>query len=238
MPPSTISPNSCALSPWAETPESVPKAMLDIGGEPIIRHILGIYFHYGINDFILCLGHLKEKIEEYFETEAARAHGWNVSLRDTGAETNTGGRVFRVRDELEGEENFCVTYGDGVSDVDIEALIGFHKGHGRIGTLLAARPLSQFGVLDIDDENNVREFHEKPPLEHWINGGFFVFKREFLDYLDENVVLEQRPLERLAAEGELKAFHHTGFWKCLDTYKDYLEMNRLCDEGADVWRKW
>ncbi len=218
--------------------ESVPKAMLEIGGAPIIRHILGIYSHYGINDFILCLGHLKEKIEAYFETEEPRTHGWNVSLRDTGLETNTGGRVRLVRDELEGEEKFCVTYGDGLSDVNIRELIEFHKAHGKTGTLLAAKPRSQFGILEIDGENLVREFHEKPPLDHWINGGFFVFNRGFLDYLDGDVVLEKEPLERLAAEGELVAYHHTGFWKCLDTYKDYLEMNTLCDEGNDVWRVW
>lgn len=218
--------------------ESVPKAMLDIGGEPIIRHILEIYSHFGINDFVLCLGHLKEKIEEYFSREDVRSHGWNVSLRDTGDDTNTGGRIYNVRDELATEDVFCVTYGDGVSDVNISALVEFHRSHGKIGTLLAARPLSQFGVLEIDGENFVREFHEKPPLEHWINGGFFVFKREFLGYLSEDVVLEREPLERLSEEGELKAFHHTGFWKCLDTYKDYLEMNRLCDEGKDVWRRW
>jgi glucose-1-phosphate cytidylyltransferase len=218
--------------------ESVPKAMLDVGGDPIIRHILGIYSHYGINDFVLCLGHLREKIEEYFATDEARSQDWNVSLRDTGAETNTGGRVFRVRDELEGEETFCVTYGDGLSDVNISALLGFHRSHGKTGTLLAAKPHSQFGILEIDEDDLVREFHEKPPLDHWINGGFFVFNRSFLDYLDDDVVLEKEPLERLASEGELVAFHHTGFWKCLDTYKDYLEMNRLCDEGKDAWRVW
>lgn len=218
--------------------ESIPKAMLDVGGEPIIRHILGIYSHYGIDDFILCLGHKKEKIEEYFREGSAPVEGWNVSLRDTGLDTNTGGRIDAVRDELRGEDVFCVTYGDGLSDVNIADLIAFHKAHGRIGTLLAARPFSQFGILEIDGEGLVREFHEKPPLDHWINGGFFVFDREFLDYIDGDVVLEREPLEKLASDGELVAFKHTGFWKCLDTYKDYLEMNRLCDEGADVWRKW
>ncbi len=217
---------------------AVPKALLEIGGSPILWHILKLYSHYGLNDFVLCLGHLGEKIKQFFSADDVRENDWQIAMSDTGLETNSGGRIHRIRDHLEGEGVFCVTYGDGLADIDLKALIAYHLGHGRIGTLVAAKPRSGFGVLELDQDDSVTEFREKPPLDHWINGGFFVFNRQILDYLSDDVVLEREPLEALVSERQLMAYRHGGFWKCLDTYKDYLELNQMYDSGQAAWKVW
>ena len=215
--------------------ESVPKALINIGGKPIIWHLLKIYSHYGINDFIFCLGFLGDKIKEYL---SENTEDWQITFAETGLDTNTGGRIKRVEKYLEGEKDFCVTYGDGLADVDVEKLIKFHQSHGKIATLTAVHPFSNFGLIKLDEANAVTEFQEKPRLKEWINGGFFVFNRRIFDYLDEDCVLEQAPFEGLAKERELIAFPHLGFWKCMDTFKDNLEFNQLWDEGRADWKVW
>jgi glucose-1-phosphate cytidylyltransferase len=163
---------------------------------------------------------------------------WRITFVDTGAETNTGGRVKRVRQHIGDDEMFCVTYGDGLADLDLLALLAFHHAHGKLATLTAVHPRSGFGFLQLDQDNAVTQFEEKPVLKEWINGGFFVFNRGVFDYLDEHCVLEREPLERLARAGQLIAYQHTGFWKCLDTYKDNLEFNQLWDDGEAAWKVW
>lgn len=238
--------------------QSVPKALVEIGGRPLLWHLLKLYATHGLNDFVLCLGHLGAEIKRYFlehhwlhadfTLEMGRAgdyqlrrHGaggedWRITFAETGPETSTGGRLKRAARYLEGEEVFCVTYGDGLADVDLGALIRFHDAHGRVGTLTAVRPRTSFGVLRLDGAGAVTEFQEKPVMGEWINGGFFVFRRGILDYLGEDSVLEREPLERLAAERQLMAYRHEGFWKCLDTYKDHVEFNRMWEAGEAPWR--
>lgn len=215
--------------------ESVPKALINIGGKPIIWHLLKIYSYHGINDFILCLGFLGDKIKQYL---SKNKEDWQITFAETGLDTNTGGRIKLIEKHLEGEKNFFVTYGDGLADVNIKKLLDFHKSHGKIGTLTAVHPFSNFGLIKLDEENAVTEFQEKPRLKEWINGGYFVFNRRIFDYLDENCVLEREPLEGLANERELIAFPHTGFWKCMDTFKDNLEFKQLWDEGKADWKVW
>lgn len=215
--------------------ESVPKALIKIGGKPIIWHILKIYSHYGIDDFVLCLGFLGDKIEEYL---SENNEDWRITFADTGLDTNTGGRLKKVEKYLEDDENFCVTYGDGLANVNIEKLISYHLGHNKIATLTAVHPFSNFGLIKLDENNAVSEFQEKPRLKEWINGGFFVFNKKIFDYLHENCILEREPLENLSQEKELIAFQHTGFWKCMDTYKDNLEFNQLWNENQADWKVW
>jgi glucose-1-phosphate cytidylyltransferase len=237
---------------------SVPKALIKIGGRPVIWHLLKIYSAYNLNDFVLCLGFLGNEIKRYFLeeqwlaedftlengkrlphfSENSSTENWRITFAETGLDTNTGGRIKKIEKYLEGEENFCVTYGDGLSDADLQKLIEFHKSHGKIATLTAVHPHSNFGLLEINDENLITKFQEKPLLREWINGGFFVFNRKIFDYLTEDSVLEREPFERLAGENQLAAFQHTGFWKCMDTYKDNVEFNALWDEGNPAWKVW
>jgi glucose-1-phosphate cytidylyltransferase len=217
--------------------ESIPKALVGIGGRPILWHLLNLYKTQGINDFYLCLGHLGDEIRKYFSENDA-AQEFNVTFVDTGLDTNTGGRIKKVENLVRDDDSFCVTYGDGLADIDLKSLIAFHRTHGRIGTLSAIHPRSPFGLIDIDDQASVLEFHEKPRSDEWINGGFFVFRPEMFDHLDENSVLEREPLENLSAAKELKAYKHNGFWKCMDTYKDNLEFNQLWDAGKAAWKVW
>jgi glucose-1-phosphate cytidylyltransferase len=214
---------------------SVPKALLEIGGRPILWHILKLYSHYDLRDFILCLGHLGEKISRYFGPQAEE-NNWRLVMSDTGIETNTGGRLNKVRHYLDDEDVFCVTYGDGLADIDLKTLIEFHVEHGRTATLVAVKPRSNFGLLEVEQDGTVIEFHEKPPMENWVNGGFFVFNRKIFDYLDDNSILEREPFECLARKRQLIAYRHVGFWKCLDTYKDYLELNQMYDSGQAAWK--
>ncbi len=236
---------------------SVPKALIEIGGRPVLWHLMKLYSHYGLRDFILCLGHLGDSIKRYFleqpwldndftlEMNAAgeqRVHrhrtggeDWRITFADTGLDTNTGGRVRRAARHLDDDDLFCVTYGDGLANLDLQALLAFHRAHGRLATLTAVHPRSNFGILKLDADGAVTEFEEKPVMREWINGGFFVFHRRVLDYLDDDCVLEREPLERLARERQLVAYPHTGFWKCMDTYKDNVEFNQLWDAGKAEW---
>lgn len=235
---------------------TVPKALIKIGGKPIIEHLLEIYSSYNINEFILCLGFLGSEIKRYFveqqwlgedflleNGETRKISGaelnrrWKITFAETGLDTNTGGRIKKVEKYLETDETFCVTYGDGLSDVNITELLAFHQNHGKLATLTAVQPYSAFGLIEIDEQDAVREFQEKPQLKEWINGGFFVFNREIFGYLEENSVLEQKPLEQLAQENQLMAFRHRGFWKCMDTYKDNIEFNKLW-ENNPAWKTW
>jgi len=231
-----------------ELGRAVPKALVPIGGEPVIWHLLNIFAHQGFDEFVLCLGYLKEKIRHYFAEVADDNDGKSylvnrnglrcrVMLADTGNDTNTGGRIKAVESELKGEKSFFVTYGDGLADVDLIGLKRFHDDHKRAATLTAVHPISNFGILDIASDSKVVEFKEKPKLDNWINGGFFVFNKAIFKLLDHDSVLEQEPLSNLAARGDLMAFQHSGFWKCMDTYKDSVEMNHLWETGAP-WKIW
>jgi glucose-1-phosphate cytidylyltransferase len=239
---------------------SIPKALIEIGGRPILWHLLKLYVHHGFADFILCLGYLGHDIKRYFleqhwlnadftlrlatsgDFHLHRQHSddddWELTFAETGLDTNTGGRVKRIASYLGDDEDFFVTYGDGLADLDIEDLLRFHRAHGRLATLTVVHPHSNFGILKLDDQDVVTEFHEKPLLPDWVNGGFFVFQRQVLDYLHEDSVLEREPLSRLANEGQLMAYRHTGFWKCMDTYKDNLEFNQLFEGGNAPWMVW
>lgn len=228
----------------------IPKALFRIGTEPLILHLIRAYRHFGLTDFTLSLGYLAEEFGKYFNAPVTMPGeasvpfvvgldgdpGVSVELIDTGVETNTGGRVSKLLDHVD-DETFCVTYGDGLADVDLNSLINFHKSHGKIATLTAVNPISSFGLLDLNANGAVERFREKPKLKEWINGGFFVFERRVFDYLGEDSVLEKEPFEKLAAEGELMAYRHEGFWKCMDTFKDNVELNEIWDAGAP-WKVW
>lgn len=207
----------------------VPKALVPIGGRPIIWHLMNKYAAAGHSDFILCLGFLGDKIREWVGT---LAEPWSVLPVDTGLDTNTGGRLKSVENEIAADGPFFVTYGDGLSDVDLASLLGFHREHGRIATLTAVHPVSSFGILDLAEDGAVRRFNEKPVLREWINGGFFVFEPKIFARLSIDSVLEREPLAGLAADSELVGFRHEGFWKCMDTYKDNLEFEELWARGA------
>ncbi len=209
--------------------KSVPKALVRIGDEPIIWHLLELYSHFGFDDFVICLGFLAAEIKGYFADSPLAS---NVSLVETGLDTNTGARIKKVKRFLQSEERFCVTYGDGLADIDLAKLLDFHRDHGRIATLTAVHPVSNFGLLDVGVDGRVENFREKPVLKEWVNGGFFIFERAIFDYLEDDSILEGEPLMRLADEGELMAYRHDGFWKCMDTYKDSLEFNELWKKGA------
>jgi len=219
-----------------ERTHAIPKALVEIGGRPILWHVVRIYAAQGMRRFLLLTGYLGEMIEEF-----VAATEWpepvEIECVDTGLETPTGGRVALVRDRL-ATQAFCATYADGVADLDLEALVAFHRGHSQIGTVTVVRPRSQFGLAELDPEDHVVAFEEKPRLEHWVNGGFFCFEPGFLDYLDESSVLEEAPLRHLAAIGELRAFRHAGFWDCMDTYKDAVVLNDLWKAGQAPWAVW
>jgi len=238
---------------------NLPKALIEIGEKPVIWHLLKIFSHYGYDDFVLCLGYLGSEIKRFFVEQNwldadftlekgsnlprlpknfPELENWRVTFAETGLDTNTGGRLKNVEKYLDGEETFFVTYGDGLSNVNIEQLLEFHRSHGRIATLTAVHPRTNFGIIRLDEELRVTEFQEKPVMREWINGGFFVFNRRIFEYLEENSVLEREPLERLSKERELVAFPHNGFWKCVDTFKDNLEFNELWTENRADWKVW
>jgi len=236
-----------------------PKPMIEIGGRPILWHIMKIYSSYGYNDFVICLGYkgycVKEYFAHYFLHEADvtfdfsnrnermihnhSAEPWRVTLVNTGADTMTGGRVKRIR-EYVGNEPFMLTYGDGVSDVNIGKLVEFHKQHGRLATVTSIQPSGRFGALDIDNSGGVQGFQEKPKGDGaWINGGFFVLQPEVFDYIDgDETVLEKAPLENLAREQQLAAYKHVGFWQPMDTLRDKLLLEDLWKEGTAPWKVW
>ncbi|MGH9673844.1 MAG: glucose-1-phosphate cytidylyltransferase [Bryobacteraceae bacterium] len=234
-----------------------PKPMVDVGGKPILWHILNIYAAAGFQDFIVACGYKGEMIKEYFNNFAVHSSdfvidfrdgsrqilnpspaGWRVAVVDTGAATMTGGRLLRVRKWI-GEEPWMVTYGDGVGDIDIGAIVDFHRSHGKAATVTAVRPPARFGTLVLDG-NRVREFSEKPQIgEGWINGGFFVFEPSVFDYLEgDETILEREPMERLTADGELMAYQHRGFWHPMDTLRDRQLLESMWSSGKAPWRIW
>jgi glucose-1-phosphate cytidylyltransferase len=215
---------------------SIPKPLIDIGGRPILWHVMSIYTAQGFSRFILCLGYRGEMIEDFVAGERW-PEGVEVVCADTGMDTPTGGRIKRVGGLL-GEETFCATYADGVADIDLDELLRFHHRHDDAATMTVVRPELQFGITELGADGRVSGFHEKPRSEHWINGGFFCFEPGVFDYLDDSSVLEREPLEGLADDGLLHAYRHTGFWECLDTYKDAVALNDLWAGGDPPWRVW
>jgi glucose-1-phosphate cytidylyltransferase len=216
-----------------EKTETVPKALVEIGGKPILWHVIGIYAAQGFERFLLATGYLGGAVEEFVAAEGWPA-GVEVECVDTGLDTPTGGRIARLAERV-GGDSFCVTYADGVADVDLGALLRFHRGHGALATMTVVRPHLQWGVAELDGDGRVAGFVEKPRSRHWINGGFLCFEPGALAYLDEGSVLEREPLARLAADGELRAFRHEGFWDCMDTYKDAVDLNDLWAGGEAPW---
>jgi len=217
----------------AEETELRPKPMVEIGGRPILWHIMSIYARAGFREFLVACGRKGEQIRRYFD--AGTPPGWSVELVDTGPDTMTGGRVLRLRPHLAGQA-FLLTYGDGVADLDVRELVAFHASHGKLATVTAVRPPSRFGSLALDGDR-VREFSEKPQAgEGWINGGFFVFEPGVFDYLaGDDTILERDPLERLAKDGELRAFRHAGFWQPMDTLREKRILEELWATGHAPW---
>lgn len=220
-----------------EHTESRPKPMVEIGGRPIVWHIMKTYGHYGYRDFVLCLGYRGEVIEEYFSRGAADEEGWNVTLADTGQETAKGGRLLRAARHIDGDE-FMFTYGDGVSTVDIGRLAAFHRQRGRLVTFTGVRPRSRWAVVEANENGNVTGWKEKLRLSSYINGGFFVLSRRVLDYIEDHQEFEEEPMERLTAEGQVAMFRHDGFWECMDTFRDYRFLNDLWKSGRAEWAVW
>lgn len=235
-----------------------PKPMVEIGGMPIIWHIMKTYSHYGFNEFIICLGYKGYFIKEYFfnyrkhlsdftidlsdnniEIHNTNAEPWKVTLIDTGGETMTGGRVKRVAPYI-GTDPFLLTYGDGVGQVDIESLVDFHTKGDNYMTVTAVQPSGRFGALQIGDDLSVDSFVEKPKGDGaWINGGFFVCEPEVFNYIEgDDTILEKKPMERLAVDGKMGAFKHKGFWKPMDTLRDKVELEKMWNEGTAPWKVW
>lgn len=242
----------------SEETGSRPKPMVEIGGKPILWHIMKIYSAHGINEFVICCGYKGYVIKEYFanyflhmsdvtfdmqknsmEIHQNQAEPWKVTLVDTGENSMTGGRLRRVRDYLQGEEAFCFTYGDGVADVDVTKLLAFHRAHGKAATLTAAHPPGRFGALDIQN-NFVQSFKEKPKGDGAsVNAGFFVLSPSVIDLIDgDTTTWEREPLEALASRGELAAFHHVGFWQPMDTLRDKTQLEELWSSGKAPWKVW
>jgi glucose-1-phosphate cytidylyltransferase len=220
-----------------EHTRTIPKPLVEIGGLPIVWHVIGLYAQAGFREFVLCTGYLGDQIAEF-----VAGHDWpggvTVRCADTGLDTPTGGRLKLAAEHLDGVPAFCATYADGVADIDPRALLAFHAAHDGAATMTVVRPELQFGVTELDGGARVVGFREKPRSEHWINGGFFVFDASVLERLAPDSVLEREPLESLAADGQLRAFRHDGFWDCMDTYKDAVMLNDLWASGAPPWRTW
>ncbi|MEN1831277.1 glucose-1-phosphate cytidylyltransferase [Pseudomonas lijiangensis] len=242
----------------SEETSTRPKPMVEVGGRPILWHIMKIYSHYGVNDFVICLGYKGYVIKEYFanyflhmsdvtfdmannkmEVHQNNAEPWRVTLVDTGAESQTGGRLRRVREYLEPGEDFCFTYGDGVADVDIGKLIAFHKAHGKKATVTATQPPGRFGALNINN-HHVESFREKPNGDDsWINGGYFVLKPEVIDLIEaDDTIWEREPLEALARDRELLAYEHAGFWQPMDTLREKQHLEDLWERKVAPWKTW
>ena len=241
-----------------EETEYRPKPMAEVGGRPVLWHLMKLFAHYGLTDFVLCIGYRGQMIKDYFlnyeawnsdltvtlgQPESVRFHGthletgWEVTISDTGETTQTGGRVKRVERHIVGD-TFMVTYGDGLADVNLDELLAFHQDHGKLATITTTRPLSRFGIVDLEDDQRVARFREKPQGDEWVSSGFFVFEREFLSYLDEDCILERAPLERLANEGQIVAYQHDGFWQPMDTYREFLMLNEMWAAGKAPWAVW
>lgn len=240
-----------------EETEFKPKPMVEIGGMPILWHIMKNLHTQGIEEFIICLGYKGEYIKNFFLNYEAQIsdieinnsksspvylknnvhENWKIVLSDTGKDTMTGGRINRVRKYLHGEPFLC-TYGDGLADIDLAALERFHQNQKTIATLTAVHPTTRFGTLEIDSSDTVREFSEKPPTDDWVNGGFFIFENQIFEYLHDESVLEQEPLKALTAISELSAFKHGSFWRPMDTYRESKELNDLWLTGTAPWVNW
>jgi glucose-1-phosphate cytidylyltransferase len=243
-----------------EETEFRPKPMVEIGGKPVLWHLMKIFGAQGITDFVVCAGYKGEQIKEYFLNYAALTndftvrlgrdggvvfHGdhlerdWTVTVADTGQSTLTAGRVERIEEYVRGER-FVVTYGDGLADIDISALLAFHASHGLRATITTVRPLSRFGLVDVDDRQRVTRFREKPQMDDWVSAGFFVFEPEVFDYLrdSDDTMLEQEPLARLAAERQLAAYRHEGFWQPMDTYRESQLLGEMWASGDAPWKVW
>ena len=211
-----------------------PKPMIEIGGKPILWYILKIYSSYGINDFVICCGYKGEQIKEYFNNIDSTP--WNIELVDTGIHTMTGGRVKRIQNNIDG--TFCVTYGDGLSNVNINDLITFHREKKSVATLTAVHPPERYGLISLNGDH-VTEFREKPNETSWVNGGFFVFEPEIFDNLqDDSTILERTPLEVLAKENKLTAFRHSGFWYAMDTLREKKYLEKLWENNQAPWKVW
>lgn len=242
----------------SEETDLKPKPMVEIGGKPIIWHIMKIYSSYGFNDFIVCLGYKGYVIKEYFanyflhqtdvtidlknnnlEFHYSKAEEWKITLIDTGLNTMTGGRLKRVQ-KYTGDETLMLTYGDGISDININTLIEFHKQHGTVATVTAVQPLGRFGALNLDNSDNVSSFLEKPKGDGaWINGGFFVLEPAAFNYINgDETIWEREPLESLSKDGQLAAYKHFGFWKCMDTIRDKIELEDRWKKGTAKWKVW
>lgn len=242
-----------------EETEFRPKPLIDVGGRPILWHIMKTYAHYGFRDFVLCLGYRGNMIKEYFLNYEAmnndfticlgamseiRYHGlhdeqdFRVTLADTGADAMTGGRVKAIERYID-SDTFMLTYGDGVADVNICELLRFHQSHGKIATVTTVPPVSRFGILDVKESGRVTKFMEKPRSEGWANAGYFIFSRRIFDYLSgPQCILEREPLEKLVAEDQLMAYQHDGFFYAMDTYREYQHLNELWSKGQAPWKVW
>ena len=243
----------------SEESHLVPKPMIEIGEKPILWHIMKYYAYFGYNEFIICCGYKQYIIKEFFAdyylhmsdvtfdftaenkmiVHNNKTEPWKVTLIDTGLNTMTGGRIKRVKDYI-GNESFMLTYGDGVADVNIKKLIDFHKSHSKIATITAIQPGGRFGMLDIDDSEGIKSFKEKSREDGgWINGGFMVLNPEMIDYIDGDLTtFEKEPLETVAAEGQLKAYKHEGFWQCMDTMRDKELLEKLWASNKAPWKVW
>jgi glucose-1-phosphate cytidylyltransferase len=243
-----------------EETEFRPKPMVDVGGRPILWHIMKTYAHYGFNEFSLCLGYRGNIIKEYFLNYAAmnndftinlgrhdqiEYHGdheeqdFKVTLVDTGLPTMTGGRIKKIKKYIT-SDTFMVTYGDGLADVNVSKLLKYHQEHGQIGTVTSVRPSSRFGVIDINDQNQVFQFREKPMTRDWISAGYFVFQKEFFNYLpdDDTCIMERGPMENLAKDKQLLAYQHEGFFFAMDTYREYEILNKMWSTQDAPWKVW
>ncbi len=240
-----------------EETEFRPKPLVEVGGRPVLWHIMKRYAHFGFNEFVLCLGYRSDMIKEYFlNYEAMNSdftirlgrkseitfhdehleQEFSVTLADTGLPTMTGGRVKRIQRHIDAD-TFMVTYGDGLADVDLGKVLEFHKSHGKIATVTTVRPYSRFGVMDVQPDGAVTSFEEKPQMDGYANAGYFVFNREIFSFLDgDDCTLEKTPLEKLSAMGELMAYRHDGFFFAMDTYREYLYLNELWNSGRAPWK--
>jgi glucose-1-phosphate cytidylyltransferase len=243
-----------------EETEFRPKPMLPIGHLPILWHIMKIYASQGHREFVLCLGYKGDMIKDFFRnyqwmrsdvtlslgpSPKYKFHNrhdeedWTVTLADTGEDTPTGGRIRRIRQYIGNDENFFITYGDGVGNVDVNRELKFHKKHGKLLTLTSVHPPGRFGEIVLEDGSKVAQFNEKPQAEGgWINGGFFVASKKVFDYLDDETMFEQEPMRRLTAEGQLMAYPHDGFWQPMDTFQEFTLLNRLWNENKAPWKTW
>lgn len=241
-----------------EETEFRPKPMVEVGGRPVLWHIMKILGTQGITDFVICAGYKSEYIKNYFYNYGASNldftvrlgdqsstvfHGshdefnWTVTVADTGGSTMTGGRIKKVQKYLDGEP-FLATYGDGIADIDLGELLNFHSITGKTATMTTTQPASRFGVVDIDASGTVTQFREKPKVNDWINIGYFVFQPQIFDYLDENSILEEEPLRALADLGQLGSYKHEGFWQPMDTYRESQLLNSIWDSGNAPWKIW